>query len=87
MTLFYRTEGKPWILLSGDDDGRTYYLQPNSQDTDDWSYTMTYFVDQGSGQIVGKPVAFDSNGDGFSEVFVPAWSANEVKFFTFAPAK
>ena len=79
------TTGKPWILLSGDDDGRSYYLQPDSEDPSDWSYTMTYFVDQGSGQIVGKPAAFDSNGDGFSEVFVPAWSAGEVKFFTFAP--
>ena len=46
---------------------------------------MTYFVDQGARNIVGKPSAFDSDGDGYKEVFVPCYSADEVKFFTFAP--
>ena len=85
MLSLYRTSGKPWIMLSGDDDGRTYSLRPNSEDPSDWSYTMTFFVDQGQGQIVGKPAAFDSDGDGFTEVFVPAYSSDEVKFFTYSP--
>ena len=80
-----RTEGKPWILLSGDDNGESYYLIPQSQDVDDWQYEMVQFVDKGEGQIVATPLPFDSNGDGYTEVFVPCWTANEILFFTFAP--
>ena len=58
---------------------------PQSQDTSDWQYEMVQFVDQGEGQIVATPLAFDSNGDGYSEVFVPFWTANLIRFFTFAP--
>ena len=29
---------KPWISLSGDDDGRHYILYPESEDKDNWTY-------------------------------------------------
>ena len=31
---------KPWIALSGDDDGIHYSLTPASEDLDNWEYTM-----------------------------------------------
>ena len=31
---------KPWIALSGDDDGIHYILTPASEDLDNWEYTM-----------------------------------------------
>ena len=31
---------KPWISLSGDDDGKHYLLYPESEDTDDLYFLM-----------------------------------------------
>jgi hypothetical protein len=36
---------KPWIMLSGDDDGKLYILVPNSEGADDFSYTKNILVD------------------------------------------
>ena len=72
-------------MLSGDDDGRSYYLIPKSQQADNWDYELIQFLDQGPEQIVAVPLPFDSNGNGYTDVFVPCWTANEIKFFTFAP--
>ena len=72
-------------MLSGDDDGRAYYLIPESDDVTSWEYELVEFLDQGPEQIVAVPLPFDANGDGFTDVFVPCWTANDVKFFTFAP--
>ena len=43
------------------------------------------FVDNGGGNIIGKPVVADFDGDGYSEIFVPAWTEGQMKAFTFAP--
>lgn len=79
------SESRPWIVLSGDDDGRSYYLEPLSESADDWNYNMTVFSDQGEGKIVGTPTAFDSDGDDYTEIFVPCYTDNLLKFYTFAP--
>ncbi|XP_045177255.2 uncharacterized protein LOC123537530 [Mercenaria mercenaria] len=76
---------KPVILLSGDDDGRAYSYEAQSQDPTDWSYTKTTFCDAGSG-TVGELSAADVDNDGFTDVFVPSYSKNEVIAYTFAPA-
>ena len=76
---------KPWIIISGDDEGTTYYLVPNSQSTSDWSYEKFTIVDEGERQIVGTPTAADVNGDGYAEIFVPAYQLGKVSAFTFAP--
>ncbi|CAG2220256.1 unnamed protein product [Mytilus edulis] len=34
---------KPSILLSGDDDGKAYYLEPVSNEPSDWLYSMMMF--------------------------------------------
>ena len=39
---------KPWISLSGDDDGKHYLLYPESEDTDDWKYTLDMIIDTGT---------------------------------------
>ena len=43
------------------------------------------FVDNGEENIIGKPVAADFDGDGYSEIFVPAWTEGAMKAFTFRP--
>lgn len=76
---------KPTILLSGDDDGRAYSYEAKSLDPTDWSYTKTTFCDAGSG-TVGELSAADVDNDGFTDVFVPSYSQNEVIVYTYAPA-
>lgn len=76
--------GKPVILLSGDDDGRAYMFEPNSQNPDDWSYRKVTFCDAGTG-TVGELSAADVDADGYVEVFVPSYSKNEVLVYSFKP--
>jgi len=76
---------KPWIIISGDDEGTTYYLTPNSQDVNDWSYKKINIIDTGEGNILGTPTTADVDGDGYSEVFIPAYNRGEINAFTFAP--
>nr|KAG5686829.1 hypothetical protein BaRGS_016684 [Batillaria attramentaria] len=56
------TTGKPWIILSGDDDGQAHLLKPASNDASDWSYQQTNFLDVGTG-TVGGIAAGDMDGD------------------------
>lgn len=76
--------GKPVILLSGDDDGRAYMFEPNSQSPDDWSYTKVTFCDAGDG-TVGELSAGDIDADGYLEVIVPSYSKDEVIVYSFKP--
>ena len=38
---------KPWISLSGDDDGKHYLLYPQSEDKEDWNYDIETIIDTG----------------------------------------
>ena len=38
---------KPWISLSGDDDGKHYLLFPQSEDKDDWNYDVETLIETG----------------------------------------
>lgn len=42
---------KPWIVLSGDDDGKIYVVKPVSEDRDDFNYVSELLVDSGKYQI------------------------------------
>jgi len=77
--------GKPWILMSGDDEGTCYYYVPNSEDPSDWTYEQVLFLDNGEGNIVGKPSVADFDGDGYAEMFVAAWTEGALRAYTFAP--
>ena len=66
---------KPWISLSGDDDGKHYILYPQTEDKDDWKYDIETIIETGI-QIRSEKMAwsvnkhFESRGD-LSKDFVP----------------
>ncbi|XP_071095835.1 uncharacterized protein [Haliotis cracherodii] len=76
------TNGKPVIVLSGDDDGRAYVLKPSSTSHGDWTYDKETFLDVGQG-TVGEIAIKDVDGDGYGEVFVPAYTQGYVYVYTF----
>ena len=38
---------KPWISLSGDDDGKHYVLYPSSEDRNDFTYEKHMIIETG----------------------------------------
>ncbi|XP_066268656.1 uncharacterized protein [Branchiostoma lanceolatum] len=68
--------GKPYILVSGDDDRHAYVMTPLSKDPKDWRYKQD--VVYHGGGTVGQIVMADVNADGIQEVFVPAYNDNKV---------
>nr|KAG5701046.1 hypothetical protein BaRGS_008767 [Batillaria attramentaria] len=60
---------KASILLSGDDAGQAFILNPRSEAKDDWTYTVTPFLDAGSGTVGGIDYA-DVDRDDHKEIFV-----------------
>lgn len=80
-------EGKPLFVLSGADDGRAYILEADSQDPEDWSYTLSEpFLDGGEeGNIIGNPTVADLDGDGYTEVVMSLWTQGAVAVFSFSP--
>jgi len=83
---FYPTTNvarKPWILVAGGDDGRAYYLRPQSEDANNWAYTLITVVDHGINQQVNGMTAADIDGDGFTELFVSVRNKNIIQVFSF----
>ena len=74
---------KPLIALSGDDSGAEWILTPASGSTADWTYTRADLVDTGG--TCGEAAIGDVDGDGWVELFVPAYGKKTVHVFTFAP--
>ncbi|XP_022340986.1 uncharacterized protein LOC111135300 [Crassostrea virginica] len=74
---------RPLVLVSGDDDGRAYFLEPRSNNTQDWTYTKNTFHDAGSG-TVGQIAFADVDGDDFIDLFVPNYNLNDISVYTFA---
>nr|XP_039254637.1 uncharacterized protein LOC120331605 [Styela clava] len=74
---------KPHIILSGDDDGHAYLLVPNSEDPLDWTYKKsTIFRALGT---VGTIAVGDIDGDGYTEMFIPGYSTNQIVVMTYKP--
>ena len=84
MLYFYNSRYKPLILLTGDDDSNVYVFESTSDnDPSVWTYTMTsIFYAKGT---IGGPVVKDIDGDGYAEVFIPAWSEGTLNVYTFKP--
>ena len=40
-------KSKPWISLSGDDDGNHYIMYPKSEDPFDWEYDLKLIIETG----------------------------------------
>ncbi|XP_059470149.1 uncharacterized protein LOC132193464 [Neocloeon triangulifer] len=75
---------KPYLFVSGDDDGRHYILEPVSQDPAVWDYTKHLLIDT-NGTTTGKYSIHDIDNDGFNEIVAAAYSAGEVYVFTYGP--
>ena len=77
------THGKPMILVNGDGSQRAHMLVAKSTAKGDWSYAEKELVDAKS--TVGMSAVGDVDGDGYAEIFVPAYDKNIIHAFTFAP--
>jgi len=75
---------KPWIALSGDDDGVHYILYPMSEELDNWEYEMEVMVDTEE-TTAGTMAVADLDGDGYVEVISAGYTKGRVYVFTFAP--
>lgn len=76
---------KPQIMLTGDDDSTIYVFEAESDsNSNNWSYTQTVIFEAESG-TVGAPSVRDVDGDGYVEVFVPAYSDGSLHVLTYQP--
>nr|CAD7393908.1 unnamed protein product [Timema cristinae] len=75
---------KPYILLSGDDDGKHYILVPRSQNKVDWTYD-TILLEDTFGDTAGASLAADLDGDGFTEIIAAGYSAGKVYVYSYSP--
>lgn len=73
----------PWIVVSGDGSREAYLLKPNPTEDNPWAYSSDTILKTGG--IVGKPAFADVDGDGNTELFIPAYDDNRIHVFTFAP--
>merc|ERR1711865_874421 len=72
---------KPYVFVSGDNGNTIFALVPTSEDKDDWTYDkveMSYL-----GADIGRPSIGDVDGDGYVEVFVPAYDNDVISMFSF----
>ncbi len=74
---------KPYIVVAGDGSQRVHLLAPMSEQVDDWRYSEHILLDVGG--TVGQLAVADVNGDGFTEIFVPAYDGNKIHAFSYAP--
>ena len=74
---------KPFILLSGNGDGRHYVLQPASQEAGDWTYERQTLVTAGG--TAGQVAAADLDGDGFTELVTAGHTAGMLYVFSYSP--
>jgi len=79
-----RRQRKPYIMLSGDDDGRHYILTPNSESAKDWTYTTHLLIDTNR-TTVGKFAVADLDDDGYTEIVAAGFTTGELYVFTYAP--
>jgi len=75
---------KPWISLSGDDDGKHYVMYPKSEDKDNWEYDLHLIIDTGE-TTAGTMAVVDLDGDGYTEIISAGYTAGTVYVHTYAP--
>jgi len=77
-----RTE-KPYILVSGDNMNAVFALVPKDESRGSWEYDKVTLAFLGAD--IGRPSIGDVDGDGYVELFVPAYDADRVCVFRFGP--
>ncbi len=70
--------------MGGDGSQKAHLLTPNSEDTNDWSYTEQILVHERS--TIGRIAIGDVDNDGVTDIFVPAYNANKILIFSFNPS-
>jgi len=75
---------KPWIALSGDDDGVHYIMFPISEDPDNMEYDIQVMVDT-EATTAGTMAVVDLDGDGFTEIISAGYTAGTVYVYSFKP--
>jgi len=75
--------GKPLIFLSGDNSNSIFVLVPISEIATEWGYTtqLLEFI----GADIGRPAIGDTDGDGYVDVYVPAYDNNALVHYDFHP--
>merc|ERR1712019_163027 len=79
-------DSKPLLLVSADNGNYLCVLVPAApEDPADWTYTkqMLEYI----GADVGRPAIGDVDGDGYNELFVPAYGLGQVVHFKIKSAK
>jgi hypothetical protein len=75
---------KPYIMVSGDDDGNHYILEPLSESPNDWSYEKHILIET-NGTTTGKFAIGDFDGDGYTDIVAAGYSVGKIYAFTYAP--
>merc|ERR1712086_271189 len=75
--------GKPYIFVSGDNSNSIFCLVPNSEAASDWTYTKVELAFLGAD--IGRASIADTDGDGFVEIYVPAFDNDLIAVFTMGP--
>jgi hypothetical protein len=80
-SFFLNDRKKPILILSGDDDGCVYSLEAvHDDDPTNWDYTMKK-VHQSEKSTIGQVSVGDVDGDGYAEMFVPAYNEGIVYIY------
>ena len=70
---------KPDIFVAGDGSGKAYWLQPNSEDPKDWTYTEQVLLDAGS--TIGHMALGAPDTEGNPHLFVPDYDQSRIHVF------
>jgi len=76
-------KGKPYIFVSGDNGNSIFSLVPKNEQHDSFEYEKVEMAFLGAD--IGRPSIGDIDGDGYVEVFVPAYDNDVVSMFSFGP--
>ncbi|MEB3237391.1 MAG: VCBS repeat-containing protein [Candidatus Sericytochromatia bacterium] len=79
-----RPASRPWIVVGGDGSQRAHLLEPVDARPGTWSYRERILADVGC--TVGQCAVGDVDGDGRSEIFVPAYDKDTIHVFGVAAA-
>lgn len=75
----YKENSKPFIVVSGDDNGNLVYLKPHSTDPSNWDYDKTTLY-QATG-TTGNLLVVDINQDQKDDIIVAQYDEGSIQFW------